>query len=161
MSLWITLEFLWNHNFNFQNQDFDEFSSTVIYVFHAVFLFCSFFFHASRFRASAVCSAHWRWSGCSVWVGLPVSWTTTSSMGQLCWCCWCACLDWPPTGWPAFGAFAWRPFINSSIYSFFFFKLTVSTVHLQYDSALCPSCHRGIKKETLRWDPVYSSVHLT
>lgn len=59
----------------------------------------------SCFRASVVCSAHWRWSGFSVWVGLPVNWITTLSTGQLYWCCWCVFLDWPLTGWPVFGMF--------------------------------------------------------
>lgn len=55
------------------------------------------------FRASAACSARWRWSGCSAWVESPASWITTLSTGQLCWCCWCAFSDWLPTGWPASG----------------------------------------------------------
>lgn len=57
------------------------------------------------FRGSAVCSAHLRWSGCSVWAGLPVNWITTLSTGQLSWSYWCVFLDWLPTGWPAFGMF--------------------------------------------------------
>lgn len=55
------------------------------------------------FRASAVCSAHLRWSGFSVWVGLLVNWITTLSMGRLYWSCSCVFLVWLLIGWPAFG----------------------------------------------------------
>lgn len=55
------------------------------------------------FRVSAVCSAHLRWSGFFVWVGLLVNWITTLSMGRLYWSCSCVFLDSLLTGWPAFG----------------------------------------------------------
>lgn len=57
------------------------------------------------FRASAVCSAPWRWSGCCVWVGWPESWTTTWSTGLRFWSCWSVCSGWWPTGWPASGKY--------------------------------------------------------
>lgn len=58
---------------------------------------------SSPLRASAVCSALWRWSACYVWAEWPGNWTTTWSMVPLFWSCWSVCSDWWPTGSPAFG----------------------------------------------------------